>query len=688
MTIRLPAIPTVSAVKDPTVATILRPMKESIELLGAAVTGESLANPNNTVPSSWGNSSGSSPLDPTVVFVYDYTPPPAPTNLSVGGAFQNIVLAWDELPLSYTNHAYTEIWRSSIDAIGAASLLGFSPGVVYVDSAGVGQTYYYWVRFVSTSDVTGPFNAVSGVLGTTSLIGSDVIQDAAIINAKIADLAVDDAKIASLTAGKIASGEIAADRIITVGGSGLNAPLVLSGTGEIISNNPNGNKARFYSGNVEIYKNVPVVGQVLYKALSRIETGTANSGVVTTIPGYFLAQPKIIVSPNSIRLYDTSFSNQNQTLNCQATNITETSAGSLSWQFTPTATLTLGANTGSAITNFNSGVISANTHTSTATTTPSNCTVVTAVVSVSSNRGNGSSQYFRRQARCRVEYFNGAWVTTAAFVTVTLPDDTTSSVIVNPTVTLPSAAAWQIRVYTEFLDFSPSTLFGAVQYNFTQHDVTAPNKTRSDANMTQQATNAFGDVWFANFDSPTYPTPGGTGEIYQIDYRFTTGEAYTYNGSSTANQHVYSISLASNLIAGTRKRVQDSGQADRGSHYDEPGNSSFGTRLAFADTTNQGTLVNQTVVTVNLSRNLTVSGSNLTFKSNYWSLGTQVKVFQGNTPRYAFAWSNVTATVYRRTVQTNSTTPNNVTNWQSYNFTLTAAQVLATGSLNYLAIGY
>ena len=217
MTLKLPAIPTISPVKDQTVATILRPMKESIELLGAAVTGESLANPNSTTPSTWGGGGGgTSTLDPSQVFVYDYTPPPAPTGLSIGAAFQNVILDWDAIPVSYTNHAYTEIWRSSTNAIGAASLLGFSPGNVYVDSVGVGATYYYWIRFVSTSDVAGPYNAVAGTVGTTQLVGTSDIQNSAITNAKIANLAVDSAKIADATIGtaKIADAAITNAKIL------------------------------------------------------------------------------------------------------------------------------------------------------------------------------------------------------------------------------------------------------------------------------------------------------------------------------------------------------------------------------------------------------------------------------------------------------------------------------------------
>lgn len=189
MTVKLPAIPAISPVKDQTVATILRPMKESIELLGAAVGGVSLANPNASIGTGFGG--GGADIDPTKVFVYDYTPPPAPQNLSIGGAFQNIILTWDDIPPSYRNHAYTEVWRATTNVIGAANLVGFAPGLVYVDAVGVGKTYYYWIRFRSTSDVTGPFNAIPGTLGSTSLVGTSDLSDAIITAGKIASGAID-----------------------------------------------------------------------------------------------------------------------------------------------------------------------------------------------------------------------------------------------------------------------------------------------------------------------------------------------------------------------------------------------------------------------------------------------------------------------------------------------------------------
>lgn len=91
--------------------------------------------------------------------------PPAPTNLQASGALASIILSWDA-PV-YFGHAYTEVWGASTDNLGAAVLLGSSPGATYVDTTGANTTRYYWVRFVNRENTIGPYNATGGTLGQT-----------------------------------------------------------------------------------------------------------------------------------------------------------------------------------------------------------------------------------------------------------------------------------------------------------------------------------------------------------------------------------------------------------------------------------------------------------------------------------------------------------------------------------------
>lgn len=183
----LPGIPSISPVKDTTLYAILRSIKESIEVLGSAVTGKPL--PGGTIIDSGFNpaiAAGATATDTT-----DYTPPPAPTGFAVSGAFQNIIVSWNDPPASLTNYAYTEVWRSATNVLADAALIGFSPGATYTDSVGVSASFYYWARFVTTANVAGPYNSTIGTLGTTSLILSAELAAASVTASKIANGSID-----------------------------------------------------------------------------------------------------------------------------------------------------------------------------------------------------------------------------------------------------------------------------------------------------------------------------------------------------------------------------------------------------------------------------------------------------------------------------------------------------------------
>jgi hypothetical protein len=180
--------------------------------------------------------------------------PPAPENVTATPAIRNVIVEWDAL--TYTGHAYSEVWGSSTNDLGAAVLLGQTPGYIYTDALGPGATRYYWVRNVNTKDEFGPYNAVSGTVATTggdlaytmgllrdtyggsseapffqlntstvingvtipagTYMKAAFIHDAEITNAKIANLAVDSAKLASaaVTTAKIGDAQITTAKIV------------------------------------------------------------------------------------------------------------------------------------------------------------------------------------------------------------------------------------------------------------------------------------------------------------------------------------------------------------------------------------------------------------------------------------------------------------------------------------------
>lgn len=106
---------------------------------------------------------------------FDFTPPPAHTGLVATGTITSIMLSWDSAE-SYSNYAYTEIWRSGEDNIGTAVLSGQQNFNFYVDTVDPSSSYYYWIRIVSRAKVLGPFNALAGTHGTTSADPSAVLD--------------------------------------------------------------------------------------------------------------------------------------------------------------------------------------------------------------------------------------------------------------------------------------------------------------------------------------------------------------------------------------------------------------------------------------------------------------------------------------------------------------------------------
>lgn len=102
------------------------------------------------------------------------TKPPKVTGLTANGALASIFVSWHNP--SFSNYAYTELWRADIDDIGQAVLIASTAVESYTDNVGSAATKYYWARAVSDQGVKGDFNAASGTKGTTSLDPDYVMQ--------------------------------------------------------------------------------------------------------------------------------------------------------------------------------------------------------------------------------------------------------------------------------------------------------------------------------------------------------------------------------------------------------------------------------------------------------------------------------------------------------------------------------
>lgn len=109
---------------------------------------------------------GGGVLVPTID-VPDMSVPPTPTGLEVTGLFNMILIRWDNGNKAYRNHSMTEIWRSTTNDRATAQLVGTTDSFIFSDvNVTYGVTYYYWIRFVSATNVTGTWNAVAGTPGS------------------------------------------------------------------------------------------------------------------------------------------------------------------------------------------------------------------------------------------------------------------------------------------------------------------------------------------------------------------------------------------------------------------------------------------------------------------------------------------------------------------------------------------
>lgn len=85
--------------------------------------------------------------------------PPQPTSVAATGTFTAIILDWDA-PV-YAGHSHAEILRSLTPTFADAEVVGIALAAVYQDYVSTDDTYYYWVRYVSSSTIRGPASAMA-----------------------------------------------------------------------------------------------------------------------------------------------------------------------------------------------------------------------------------------------------------------------------------------------------------------------------------------------------------------------------------------------------------------------------------------------------------------------------------------------------------------------------------------------
>ncbi|EFR6818676.1 DUF1983 domain-containing protein [Salmonella enterica] len=110
--------------------------------------------------------------------IFPEIPPPErptkPEGVQVTGGFGYVLLEW--MMPKYNGHSLAEVWRGTEDNLSDAVLVGTTPGQVYSDSVDPGWKGFYWIRFVNSAGVSGPYNSPDGTPAETQMNVQAVID--------------------------------------------------------------------------------------------------------------------------------------------------------------------------------------------------------------------------------------------------------------------------------------------------------------------------------------------------------------------------------------------------------------------------------------------------------------------------------------------------------------------------------
>ena len=92
-------------------------------------------------------------------------PPPAPMNVSAAVGIGVAMLSWDNPFQQYAGHGVAYVYRSTVNDFATATQIGTAEWLLYTDETVTGgETYYYWIRFVSESGALGPISQVASAM--------------------------------------------------------------------------------------------------------------------------------------------------------------------------------------------------------------------------------------------------------------------------------------------------------------------------------------------------------------------------------------------------------------------------------------------------------------------------------------------------------------------------------------------
>ncbi|OWY39336.1 hypothetical protein CEK28_08430, partial [Xenophilus sp. AP218F] len=150
-----PALPPVPISADPTLAPLLRKMREVLMTLP-----DLSALPARSITQEALEQAG---IDSSVL--PGATPPPTPKGLRAEGALTSIILSWDMPP----SGCQAEIWVAAADDLSQAVLLERTAAAITTHALGSNATRYYWLRYYRAG-VTGSFQSQAGLKASTGTI--------------------------------------------------------------------------------------------------------------------------------------------------------------------------------------------------------------------------------------------------------------------------------------------------------------------------------------------------------------------------------------------------------------------------------------------------------------------------------------------------------------------------------------
>lgn len=485
----------------------------------------------------------------------------------------------------------------------------------------------------------------------------------------------------TITGQKIQADTIGANHISVVDLSALNANMGVLTAGliqspdqtftidlaqkEIMITGPNGQAGDDYmvlrNGIIEAWKYI--AGQhVLGKALTHIESGTANSNTTVQIPGYFESQPNIQVSSRNVQVYSAANSAQDQTLECKATSITEYATGQ--WQFYAYSALTLAAGSGTQVVNWQNGLTANDTINSTTQTTPANVTDFDVLVGVRSFRGTGTApNYYYREVDLFLYYRavgSGVWILGDSFAGFGLPADIENFYGWGLSVSGVAADDYEFYVKAVYSDKAGSPTFASGSGGYEYDSYTTPQV----ADYASATSPSGGGSTTTNLtvQLASYTPPSGW-SIYDVTYSYKYGYYvfaegwYYWPNDGVGVARVAGISGLNKEVTATGNQFNNYSSNSLG----VAGAGNYSSTISFSQ--------------ASYDRDIFKGGYAYASESNAANANAELRIAEGQ------------AQINIRKAVTNSTTPSNDLKIVEFDYETGAATELSGGTLNWMAIG-